>query len=258
MQMIPTKGKRISLECVESTNTYLKELSKKGLAKHHDYVTSELQTKGRGRLGRSFSCAKGKGIYLSYLVDPGCASPEELSRITAWGAVAARDAIAEVCGITPSIKWVNDLVVGTKKLCGILTETVLEADGGIKSAVMGIGINVNQDEEDFPLEIREIACSLKQLLGRDIDREALTLSLVRHLDRMNEFFPDGKKQYLDEYRKSCIVPKRRVRIISKDTERVGTALGIDDDFGLCVLFDDGKKETITGGDVSVRGFYGYV
>ena len=257
MSGIITKGKGIHLERVDSTNTYLKKLSLSGKARFHDFVTADTQTSGRGRLGRSFSSVSGKGIYLSYLVNPMGATPEEISRITTWGAVAVRDALAQTLDISVGIKWVNDLVKDGKKLCGILTESVFDG-GEIASVVMGIGINVNHSTEDLPEELRGTACSIKQITRSDTDIRALTLNVVKHLDTMNDCFPNNKKYYLDEYRKSCVVPGKKVRIIEKDVERIGTALGIDDNFGLEVLFNDGKRETGTGGDVSVRGFYGYI
>lgn len=257
MSDIITKGKGIHLDCVDSTNTCLKRLSLCGNACFHDYVTADTQTSGRGRLGRSFSSVSGKGMYLSYLVNPKDAKPWELSQITAWGAVAVRDAILEVCGVSAGIKWVNDLVSDGRKLCGILTESVFDG-GRVASVVMGIGINVNHTAEDFPEELRKVALSLLQLTGKTYDIKELTLAVVGHLDKMNDAFPSHKAYYLDEYRKSCVVPGNKVRIIEKDVERIGTALGIDDGFGLEVLFEDGKRETVTGGDVSVRGFYGYI
>lgn len=252
-------GRIIHLETVDSTNTYLKELAKKGEASFSDCVVADTQTGGRGRLGRSFSSSKGKGIYLSYLINPKSASPEDISRITARGAVAVRDAIYEVCAVKAGIKWVNDLVYDSRKLCGILTEMTFGAQAGkIQSVIMGIGINVNHDVLDFPQELRETATSLKILTGNVTDIGTLVTVLVQKLDKLNDDFPYGKEYYLSEYRKSCVVPGKRIRIIKNGAERVGTALGIDEDFGLEVLFDDGKKETVTDGDVSVRGFYRYI
>ena len=220
-------GRIIHLETVDSTNTYLKELVKKCEADFGDCVIADRQTAGRGRLGRSFSSVAEKGIYFSYLFDPKNACPEDISRITAWGAVAVRDAICEECG-------------------------------KIQSVVMGIGINVNHDTEDFPEEIRNIATSLKLISGKNMDKNALVLKLKEKIDKLCMDFPNAKEYYLSEYKKSCAVLNKRIRIIKNDTERLGTALDIDEDFGLVVSFDDGKKETVRDGDVSVRGFYGYI
>ena len=253
------KGRIIHLESIDSTNTYLKELAKKSEADFGDCVIADRQTAGRGRLGRSFSSVAEKGIYFSYLLDPKGAVPEDISKITAWGAVAVRDAICEFCGKSVQIKWVNDLVYGSKKLCGILTEMTFGAESGqIQSVIMGIGINVNHGAEDFPEELREIATSLKMICGKELDKNALILILKEKIDKLNEDFSHKKEYYLSEYRKSCAVLGKRIRIIKNGTESLGTALDIDDDFGLVVRFDGGEVRTVTEGDVSVRGFYGYI
>ena len=252
-------GKIIHLDTVDSTNTYLKELAKSAKAQYGDCVIADTQTGGRGRLGRSFSSAYGKGIYMSYLADPKGATPDEISKITAWCAVAVRDAIYEVCGINAGIKWVNDLVYESKKVCGILTEMAFGAESGkIQSLIIGIGINVNHDIDDLPEELSDKATSLKMITGKEWDMEKLISVLVRKLDKLNDDFPEKKEYYLAEYRKSCVVPGKKIRIIKNEDERIGTAVGIDEDFGLEVRFDDGREETIRDGDVSVRGFYGYI
>ena len=253
------KGRTIHLECVDSTNTYLKNLSIAGEADFYDCVIADTQTGGRGRLGRSFASNKGKGIYLSYLMNPKDASAEELSRITAWGAVAVRDALKETCGLDVGIKWVNDLVYEGRKVCGILTEMTFGLENGkVHSVIMGIGINANHDEADFPEELRAVATSVKIIGGREWDISELADNLILRLDAINDDFPKSKEYYLSEYRRSCAVIGKKIRIIKGDAERCGTALDIDENFGLIVAFDDGKTETVTDGDVSVRGFYGYI
>lgn len=249
----------IFLESVDSTNNYLKALSSQGKAKYGDCVIANEQTGGKGRLGRSFSSVADKGIYFSYLVNPKGQSPATLSQITAWTSVAVRDAIYEFCGIKTGIKWVNDLVVGNKKLCGILTEmSVVGESGEADNVVIGIGINVNQKGEDFPEEIRKIATSLSLETGKVQNRAKLCALLTEKLDKLVKDFPTDKEYYLSEYRKSCAILGKKIRIIKNGEQRTGTAADIDDNFGLEVEFDDGKKETVTGGEVSVRGFYGYI
>ncbi len=249
----------IFLESVDSTNNYLKALSLQGKAKYGDCVIANEQTCGKGRLGRSFSSVANKGIYFSYLVNPKGQIPTTLSQITAWVSVAVRDAIYEFCGIKAEIKWVNDLVVGTKKLCGILTEmSVVGESGEAENVVVGIGINVNHTAEDFPEEIREIATSLRFETGKEQNRAKLCALLTEKLDKLVKDFPRDKEYYLSEYRKSCAILGKKIRIIKNGEERTGTAVDIDDNFGLEVEFDDGKKGTVTGGEVSVRGFYGYI
>ena len=135
-------------DTVDSTNTILKNWCAEGKARPGDCVTADCQTKGRGRRGKRFESDKGVGIYLSFLLGTGDATPDEISEITAWGAVAVRRAIEKVCHAGSKIKWVNDIVCGRMKICGILTE--MTAAG----PVMGIGINVNQSEDGFPPELR--------------------------------------------------------------------------------------------------------
>ena len=249
----------IFLESVDSTNNYLKEMASLGKAKYGDCVIANLQTKGKGRLGRRFESAADNGIYLSYLLDPKGQTPEKISQITAWTAVAVRDAIFESCRVSTEIKWVNDIVSGAKKLCGILTEmSVVGESGEAENVVIGIGINVNHDSENFSEEIRDIATSLKLETGKEQNRAKLCAALTEKLDRMSEDFPFQKDYYLSEYRKSCLVPGKKIRIIKNGEERTGIAVDVDENFGLVVEFDDGKKETVTGGEVSVRGFYGYI
>ncbi len=251
-------GEICVLESVDSTNTYLKKQVSENRANAGDCVIAKHQTGGRGRLGRSFSSESEKGLYLSYLLSLDNIPSSEFSQITAWTAVAVRDAISELCGIAVQIKWVNDLVYESKKLCGILTELSFSDIGKNAYAVIGIGINVNHEKADFPEEITNIATSLKIIKDEENDRARLCAVLLEKLDKLSEDFPDNKEYYLSEYRKSCAILGKMVRIIKGDTERTGTATDIDENFGLVAEFDDGKLETVTDGDVSVRGFYGYI
>ncbi len=253
------QGSVTVLESVDSTNTYLRKLLLESAASAGDCVIADRQTGGRGRLGRSFYSSDGKGVYLSYCLTLGGVPSQELSQITAWASVAVRDAIYKCCSIETGIKWVNDLVCGGKKLCGILTEmSVVGQSGEAFGVVVGIGINANQELSDFPQELSDIATSVKIITGKETDRARLCAEIISRLDRLCEDFPHKKDYYLSEYRKSCAVVEKKVRIIKNDTERTGTAIGIDENFGLVVDFDDGERETLTGGEVSVRGFYGYM
>lgn len=243
------------LDTVDSTNNYLKKLAIAKKADYYDVIIARTQTCGRGRLGRSFSSAVDVGIYLSYLMSTEGVEPEALSEITAWTAVAVKRAIVKICNINLEIKWVNDLVYGSKKLCGILTELFFDDRGYI---IIGIGINVNHSEKDFPSELCEIATSLRIILNEEVNISRLCAAVITELDVMTADFPLKKKEYISEYRTSCSIVGKKCRIIKDGNERLGTVLGVDDRFGLVIDFDDGKRETVTGGEVSVRGFYGYI
>ncbi len=254
----PVRAERVTvLSAVDSTNTYLKSAAANGTAKPGDCVIADMQTGGKGRFGRRFESEKGLGIYCSYLLEVGDLSPAAVSEITAWGAVAVREAIQEVCGISCGIKWVNDLVVDRKKVCGILTELSVEGESGrIQSAVMGIGINVNHDLQDFPPALRGMAGSLKLAAGKPFSRARLCAALIDRLDALCRDFPARREEYHAAYRAHTVLLGQTVTLLRGGVERVGKAIDIDPHFGLVVQYPDGVTETVTGGEVSVKGFYG--
>ena len=249
--------KVVCLDSVDSTNNYAKKLADEG-APHGTVVLSDHQTGGRGRRGNSFLSPAGKGLYLSVLLRPEL-PPSDVINLTAWIAVAVCDAVEQVIGERPGIKWTNDLILHRKKLCGILTEMSLEAETGeLQYVVAGIGLNVSQNEEDFGNEVATLAISLEQALGRRIRRADLACAIIRALDRMMGDFPHQKAAYLERYRADCLTLGREVRLLKKGEARTAFAEAIDEDFALVVRNSDGETETVTAGDVSVRGLLGYV
>lgn len=247
----------VCLDCVDSTNTLAKQQTAQG-APEGLVILSDRQTAGRGRAGRSFHSPAGCGLYLSALLRP-TLPPEQLANFTAWAAVAVCDGVEATCGIRPQIKWTNDLVLNEKKLCGILTELVLNRATGVPDGlVVGIGINVNHRTEDFSEEIRSMATSLSMELGRPVDRTRLAAEVIRALDRIYARFPAEKADCLERYRADCLTVGKAVRLITPTTSRDAVATGIDDDFRLLVAFPDGTQSAIETGEVSVRGMYGYV
>lgn len=242
-------------ETVGSTNTELTELIRQGAAEG-TVVLARQQTAGRGRMGRSFQSPAGLGLYGSVLLR---SSPEDAPRIPALAATAVRRAIRRSCGLSCGIKWPNDLVLNRKKLCGILTELEWEAESGEFSCVIiGAGINVSQDEADFGPEVAPIAISLAQALGTAPDRTELAAQVIRSLNALYDDFPAQNAAYLDHFRRDCLTVGNPIKVISGAGERIGTATGISDDFGLTVRWEDGSTETLTSGEVSVRGLYDYV
>lgn len=252
--------KVIVLYETDSTNKVLKDMGSDG-APEGTIVIADCQLKGRGRLGRSFLSPHGKGIYFSYLVRPK-SRIDEISTITAWTAVAISNAINNVFGVKPDIKWVNDLLINKKKICGILTELSLETESGhIDNIVIGIGINVNHDPEDFPEELRDIASSISFESKKHESRSKLASEMVKEMDKLVECWADGKEIYLNQYRENCINIGRDVACVNIHGEgnpRSGKAIGINDDFSIRIEFEDGSVENLSSGEVSVRGLYGYV
>lgn len=247
----------LCLDVIDSTNTECKRQAMAG-APHGLAVLSEEQTGGRGRLGRSFQSPKGCGLYLSLLLRPNL-PPQEDVDFTAWVAVAVCDGIEAACGVRPQIKWTNDIVLGGKKLCGILTELGLESEtNSLQYLVTGIGINVNHTPEDFDEEVRSIATSLSMYLGKPVRRAALAVEILKALDRMYAGFPHNKQEYLGRYRSDCLTVGKDVQLITPVSRQEARALSIDDEFRLVVELPDGTQKALSAGEVSVRGMYGYV
>ena len=144
-----------AFESLDSTNNYLKKLASGGAAEGTVVIADE-QTAGRGRMGRSFASAPGCGIYMSMLLRPEGCTADCAPGLTAVAAVAVCRAIEKVCGRAPGIKWINDLYLRGKKICGILCESSVK-DGRVNYAVLGIGLNVTTRAEEFPEELRETA-----------------------------------------------------------------------------------------------------
>lgn len=247
----------LCLDTVDSTNKRIREMSFEGAPEGQIVIANE-QTSGRGRMGRSFASPKDKGIYLSMLLRPK-GLPAGSTTITAWTAVAVSNAIHTVCGIRPGIKWVNDLVLNSKKLCGILTEMSVESEGGhIQHIIIGIGLNVNEDKWDFPQDIQQIATSLSLETGSSFSRAQLAAEIIKELDILKASWPQDKQTYLDAYRRFSVTVSRDVRIIGSSFEKLGVATAINDDFSLAIKYEDGTEGNVSTGEVSVRGLYDYV
>ena len=241
-------------DTIDSTNTRAKELAARGAA-HGTVLIAEQQTGGRGRMGRSFQSPAGCGIYMSVILRPRCA-PQDLMHLTCATAVAACDAVEQAVGIRPGIKWTNDLVWGSRKLAGILTELVLLPEECC--AIVGIGINCCQQASDFAEDIRPIAGSLAMATGRSVDRAQVAAALIEAVFRMDGQLLDGKATMLERYRADCITLGKDISLLRGDTVRHGHAVSIDDEGALVVRFPDGHTEAIQSGEVSVRGMYGYI
>ena len=242
---------------VTSTNTLLKELGRQGIPAG-TVLVADRQTGGRGRLGRSFLSPGGVGVYLSALIRPDCA-PTELMHLTCAVSVAMCDAVENAFGFRPGIKWTNDLVVGNKKLGGILTELGLDPKTGrVDYAILGIGINCGQTASDFDESIRDMATSARMVLGREADRNRLIAEMVLALERMDRTLLVSPDAMLVRYRADCITLGREISILRGDEVRHARALDIDREGGLIVRYDSGEIGTVTSGEVSVRGLYGYI
>ncbi len=244
----------VVLSEVDSTNTYAKQLAEQG-APHGTMVISDCQTGGRGRMGRTFASPKGVGVYFSVIYRPKV-PPTDLLHLTAVAGVVGAEAVEQVCGRKPAIKWTNDLLFGGKKVAGILTEMSLEAESAtVNYAIVGIGINCNQLE--FPAELAEIATSIAMETGETIDRNQLAEAMGRGFLAAYDTMWTEKSRWMAEYAQNCMTLGQDVRVVRGNESRLAKALELDQDGGLLVAYEDGTKAVVNSGEVSVRGYYGY-
>lgn len=232
-------------DCLDSTNTLLKQRAVQG-APDGLVILADCQTAGRGRMTRSFFSPPGCGLYLSMLLRPPLRASDALLLTTA-AAVAAAEAIAAVTEREVGIKWVNDLFLDNRKVCGILTESSLAADGRLAWAVVGIGVNVRAPEGGFPDKLAGIAGAILPASAPDI-RPRLAAEL---LTRCGAYFARlPRPAHLNEYRRRSILIGRDVTL-SNTGERVAVE-GIDDACRLLVRSTGGERRAVSSGECSVR------
>jgi len=233
-----------------SANDVIEKLARDGV-KEGVVVFAESQTKGRGRLGRKWMSPTHKGLWFSILLRPEL-SPQETTQLTVASATALRRAIKNVAGISAEIKWPNDLLIGGKKVVGILTEMSAEVDR-VRHVILGIGVDVNQDAAEFPAELRKIATSLKAESGAEICRAELATEILRELDFDYARICGGKfAQLADEWEAGCLTIGKNVSVQMGARQIRGRAEALDDDGALLVRTEHGLLECIIGGDVTVE------
>ncbi len=235
-------------ESVTSTNTIAKEMAAKG-AKEGTVLIAREQTEGRGRMGRSFYSPASSGIYFSIILRPDV-SLENSLLITTATAVAVAQAIEVVAQTEASIKWVNDIFVKGKKVCGILTEASINFEnGGLEYAVVGIGLNI--ETNDFPEEIKQVAGSIFHRKPGDAPVTSLIVAeILNNIAACMNSFTD--KHYLDEYRKRSFLIDRDIMVLRGKETTPAKAIGIDEKARLIVEYADHTTEALLSGEVSVR------
>ena len=253
-----------SVECyqsIDSTNTRAKQLAESG-AEEGTLIVADRQTAGKGRRGRSWSSESNIGIYMSLIVRPSI-SPASVSGLTLISALALAKAIKSVCGVESHIKWPNDIVIGKKKICGILTEMSSEMNY-IHYAVVGIGINANTQK--FPDDIADKASSIMLESGKKVDRAELIAVTMELFGGYYQKFVEAEslEPFIEEYNEILANRDKEVRIlygmledVDKNKTECGIAKGIDSDGALIVETSDGIRKVVSG-EVSVRGIDDYV
>ncbi|MGI6485111.1 MAG: biotin--[acetyl-CoA-carboxylase] ligase [Tepidanaerobacteraceae bacterium] len=232
---------------LDSTNEYAKKVASEG-APHGALVVSEEQLKGRGRMGRKWISPKDGGLWFSSVLRPDFA-PYEAPKLTILSAVAVAEAIRSETGLAAVIKWPNDVLIGGKKVCGILTELSSEIDV-INHIIVGIGLNVNNV---IPKELAPGAVSLKQIKKEHIDRVGLFAALLKSFETYYETaMNDGFFTIFQKWRSLCCNLGKRVKVMGRSGSFCGTALDIND-YGALLVETEGKKVVeVLSGDVSLR------
>jgi len=237
-------------ERTTSTNDVIEKLARDGV-KEGAVVFAESQTKGRGRLGRKWISPERKGLWFSVLLRPDL-RPQETTQLTVASATALRRAIQSETGLRPEIKWPNDIVIGGKKVAGILTELSAELDR-VRHVILGIGVDVNLGAGEFPPELRKLATSLKIESGRTILRAELATAILRELDSDYARIGGGFfAEVADEWQEHCKTIGRQVTIQIGERRIRGRAESLDDDGALLLRTDHGRLERITGGDLTLE------
>ena len=232
---------------VDSTNSKAYRLALHGAAEG-DVVIAESQTKGRGRLGRTWYSPPFLNLYLSVILRPKI-PPRQASLITLMAAVATAEAIETFSGLPPLIKWPNDILLRGRKVAGLLHELHSEMDR-VDFVILGIGVNLNMDGKMLSQEIREVATSLKKEMGKTVSRQAFLQSLLQKLEVWYEIFlKEGASPVLKAWRDRAQIKGRPVRVTSDGETLTGMAVDINSDGALIIKTEDGRQKRIMAGDV---------
>lgn len=234
---------------LDSTNNEGKKQANLGCPEG-SIVLSECQHGGRGRLSRGWFSPVSKGIWLSVVLRPPF-NPYDAPKCTLLAAVAVTKAIRSVTQVECGIKWPNDILYKNKKLVGILTEMNAEFDA-INHIVIGMGINVNIDEQEFPIELRAIATSLSIITGQQVSRLALLNAVLMELEQgYEQVLQDGFFAMLQEWRDLSVTLGQQVNVVGGGRNFSGVAIDIDND-GALLVETSGGVERVLAGDVSIR------
>ena len=235
-------------DSIDSTNNYAKSIAS-AADTHGTLVIANHQTAGRGRRGHTFFSPENCGLYLSLIIKPH-SRVQEMLKITVAAAVAAVEAIQQTSHARPKIKWVNDILIDSKKTCGILTEASIDLEsGGMDWAIMGIGFNVYEPEGGFPEELKSIAGPIAPRRQRDL-RSRIAAAFLKNFHQVCADLESGG--FAEEYKRRSFLIGQPITVIRGGSTRPATACGIDGECRLLVRYEDGSSEALSSGEVSVR------
>ena len=236
-------------DSVTSTNTVLKAIAEQGGAEGMALIAQQ-QTQGKGRLGRTFLSPKGTGLYISILLRPKFSAEESLC-VTTAAAVAVAEAIDSVTGKHAMIKWVNDVYLKGRKVCGILTEASVDFENsGLNYAIVGIGVNVQEPPGGFAPEIRDVAGALYK---EEVPAGVRTQLAAEILNRFFGFYDYlTQRTFMDAYRERSLLTGMEVTFTQGDTVKEGLVLGVDDEARLQVRLPNGEEKLFSAGEVNIK------
>ena len=241
-----------AIRVLPQTTSTNDEASRAALEGHPEglVIFAESQSAGRGRMGRRWSSPAGRGLWFSVLLRPSLA-PSECTQLTAASANALVRAIQSTTGITPEIKWPNDLLIKGKKIAGILTEMSAELEH-VRSVILGIGIDATQTASEFPADLRNIATSLKLATGKTVSRADLAEAVLRELDREYARILAGQfAAVAEEWGSRCSTLGKQVTIDMGARRVRGRAEALDENGALLLRTEHGRIERIIGGEVTL-------
>ena len=244
LSLLKTDYNIIVLDRVDSTNLYLKSLAQSG-ASHNTVVIADTQTNGRGRLGKSFFSPPGTGIYMSILLKADNLKIPS-SHITVASGVSVCHTLEEFCDKIPSIKWVNDIFLNGKKVCGILAESFVSPIDGLLYIIVGIGINISTNSTDFPDELSDIAGSV---FPAGISRNTIIAKLLDDFKRTSSI--DNIDALISQYKEHSMLLNKEIYFSLNGKILNGIAADINNEGNLIVLLPDGKKTILKSGEVSL-------
>lgn len=237
------------VEEVDSTNTWAFREALKG-AEEGEVFLAETQTKGKGRLGRTWFSPLKKNVYMSLVLRPKL-PPRKVPLLGLFASLAVAEVFKYSYGLNPLLKWPNDVLVNGKKICGILTEAFGEAEV-VAFVVLGIGINVNVKREELPLELRGIATSLNEELGHEISRNELVKKVLEAFEPLYlGLTSQREKELLERYRNYCPMDGSEVLVEEFGQVVEGIVEGIDEEGALVLRTSQGQRK-IFAGDVKVK------
>jgi len=236
---------------IDSTNNELKRLAANGAAEG-TVVVAETQSCGRGRRGRAWNSKPGLGIYMSVLLKPDIA-PECVQVITLAASSAVCNAIIPFIDVKPGIKWPNDILIKNRKVCGILTEMTAEPEK-VHSIIVGIGINVNHQEDDFSGELKNTAASLRYFSKNDISRSMLAAKILEEFEKiyLDFIFNKSADRFLNIWRSFSVTIGYDIIIYQGDKKIKARALDVMDNGCLLVQTQDGRRQLLSSGEISIQ------